>query len=129
MAYCFISTPVFLEKLENFEKLRKYAALPMKCDALVCLNSHTERLYLRYHKEIAPFVDYYLFINLITMDPNSIVGRIYLGEDNQVSLNDRIESHGEWDSPECHDTANSGQKKEAKAFTFYKMETEEVSER
>ncbi|GJZ92029.1 hypothetical protein Tco_0664094 [Tanacetum coccineum] len=38
------------------------------------------------------------------MDPNSSVGRICLGEDNQVSLNDEIESHGEWDSPKYHDT-------------------------
>ncbi|GJR03542.1 hypothetical protein Tco_0526526 [Tanacetum coccineum] len=38
------------------------------------------------------------------MDPNLSVGRIFLGEDNQVSLNDGIESHGEWDSPKYHDT-------------------------
>ncbi|GJR82727.1 putative reverse transcriptase domain-containing protein [Tanacetum coccineum] len=41
----------------------------------------------------------------------------------------KIESHGEWGSPEYHDTASSGQKKEAKAFTIYKMGTEKVSER
>ncbi|GKD81509.1 hypothetical protein Tco_1348348, partial [Tanacetum coccineum] len=33
------------------------------------------------------------------------------------------------DSPKYHDTASSVQKKEAKAFTFYMMETKEVSER
>ncbi|GJS56482.1 hypothetical protein Tco_0629844 [Tanacetum coccineum] len=46
------------------------------------------------------------------MDPNSSVERICLGEDNHVSLNDKVESHGEWDTTECYDTADSGQKKE-----------------
>nr|GEV77643.1 hypothetical protein [Tanacetum cinerariifolium] len=63
------------------------------------------------------------------MDLISSVGKICLGEDNRVSLNDEIKSHGEWDTSECHDTASSGEKKEAKAFTFYMMETEELSER
>ncbi|GKA33503.1 hypothetical protein Tco_0719932 [Tanacetum coccineum] len=62
------------------------------------------------------------------MDPNSSVGKICLGEDNRILLNDRIESHGEWETPECRDTASSKQKKEVKAFAFYRMETEEVSE-
>ncbi|GJU35030.1 DNA-directed DNA polymerase [Tanacetum coccineum] len=48
------------------------------------------------------------------MDPNSSIGRICLGEDNRISLNDEVESHGEWDTPECYDIANSWQKKEAK---------------
>ncbi|GJR50642.1 DNA-directed DNA polymerase [Tanacetum coccineum] len=61
------------------------------------------------------------------MDPNSSIGRICLGKDNRVSLNDKVEIHGEWDILKCNDTANSGQKKEAKAFTFYQMETEEIS--
>ncbi|GJR62933.1 hypothetical protein Tco_1505095 [Tanacetum coccineum] len=38
-------------------------------------------------------------------------------------------SNREWDTPEYHDTADSGKKKEAKAFTFYQMETKEISER
>nr|GEY67292.1 hypothetical protein [Tanacetum cinerariifolium] len=63
------------------------------------------------------------------MDPNSSVGNIFLGEDNHVSLNDRIESHGEWETPKCRDTTSSKQKKEAKAFILYRMETEEISER
>ncbi|GJZ31224.1 hypothetical protein Tco_0576271 [Tanacetum coccineum] len=63
------------------------------------------------------------------MDPNSSVEKICLGEDNRISLNDGIESHGEWETLECQDTTSSKQKKEAKAFTFYRMETEEVSER
>ncbi|GKF07163.1 hypothetical protein Tco_0041387, partial [Tanacetum coccineum] len=54
---------------------------------------------------------------------------IFLGEDNRISLNDGVENNGEWDTPEYHDTTDSGQKKEAKAFTFYRMETKEISER
>nr|GEW69625.1 hypothetical protein [Tanacetum cinerariifolium] len=34
-----------------------------------------------------------------------------------------------WDTPEYHDTTDSGKTKEAKAFTFYQMETEDISER
>ncbi|GJV46471.1 integrase, catalytic region, zinc finger, CCHC-type containing protein [Tanacetum coccineum] len=49
--------------------------------------------------------------------------------DNRISLNDGVESNGEWDTPEYHDTTDSGKKKEAKAFTFYLMETDEISER
>ncbi|GKE53363.1 hypothetical protein Tco_1488519, partial [Tanacetum coccineum] len=63
------------------------------------------------------------------MHPNSSIERLCLVEDNHVSLNDDVESNGEWDTPECSDTANSRQKKEVKAFTFYRMETEEISER
>ncbi|GKD70896.1 hypothetical protein Tco_1324986 [Tanacetum coccineum] len=63
------------------------------------------------------------------MDPNSSIEILCLVEDNHVSLNDGVKSNGEWDTPECSDTANSGQKKEVKAFTFYRMETEEISER
>ncbi|GJY61945.1 hypothetical protein Tco_0462602 [Tanacetum coccineum] len=63
------------------------------------------------------------------MDPNSSVGKICLGEDTRVSLNDGIESLREWETLKCQDTSSSKQKKEAKAFTFYRMETEEVSER
>ncbi|GKC65043.1 hypothetical protein Tco_1097641 [Tanacetum coccineum] len=63
------------------------------------------------------------------MDPNTSIGWICLREDNCISLNDDVESNGEWDILEYHDTTDSGKKKEAKAFTFYRMETEEISER
>ncbi|GJX87775.1 hypothetical protein Tco_0339789 [Tanacetum coccineum] len=63
------------------------------------------------------------------MDPNISIRRICLAEDNRISLNDGVESNGEWDTHEYYDTTDSGQKKEAKAFTFYRMETEEISER
>nr|GEU96568.1 hypothetical protein [Tanacetum cinerariifolium] len=61
---------------------------------------------------------------------NSLGASIYGPKrDNRVSLNDGIESHGERETPKCQDRASSGQKIEVKAFTFYRMETEEVSER
>ncbi|GJX08847.1 hypothetical protein Tco_0196779, partial [Tanacetum coccineum] len=41
------------------------------------------------------------------MDPNTSIGRLCLGVDDQVSLNDRFESEGQWDGSEFHDTANS----------------------
>ncbi|GKB55640.1 hypothetical protein Tco_0911826 [Tanacetum coccineum] len=63
------------------------------------------------------------------MDPNTSIRRLCLGEDNRILLNDGVESNGEWDTPEYHDITNSGIKKEAKAFTFYRMETKEISEK
>ncbi|GKC81143.1 hypothetical protein Tco_1136860 [Tanacetum coccineum] len=63
------------------------------------------------------------------MDPNTSILQLYLGDDNCISLNDSIERNGEWDTHEYHDTADSRKKKEAKAFTFYRMETEDISER
>ncbi|GKE44497.1 hypothetical protein Tco_1471781 [Tanacetum coccineum] len=44
-----------------------------------------------------------------TMDPNSSIGRICLGEDNHVSLNDGMESHGDWETLELQDTASRGE--------------------
>nr|GEW67808.1 hypothetical protein [Tanacetum cinerariifolium] len=49
--------------------------------------------------------------------------------DDRISLNDGVESNGEWDTHEYHDTADSGKKKEAIEFTFYQMETEDISEK
>ncbi|GJX60468.1 hypothetical protein Tco_0291858 [Tanacetum coccineum] len=63
------------------------------------------------------------------MDPNSSIGRLCLGKDDQVSLNDGIESTGEWDTPNQCNTTNGKGKKELKEFTYYRMETEEKSER
>ncbi|GJY40049.1 hypothetical protein Tco_0427319 [Tanacetum coccineum] len=62
------------------------------------------------------------------MDPNTSMGRICMGEQHGVSLNDKVESEGHWNGSEFQDTTNSGEKKIAKAFTFYKMETEEPSD-
>ncbi|GJW95319.1 hypothetical protein Tco_0174991 [Tanacetum coccineum] len=63
------------------------------------------------------------------MDYNTSLRRIFMGEQHGVSFNDKVENEGHWDGSEFQDTANSGEKKLAKAFTFYKMETEEVSDR
>ncbi|GJZ82006.1 hypothetical protein Tco_0647000 [Tanacetum coccineum] len=63
------------------------------------------------------------------MDPNTIIRRLCLGEDNRISLNDAVESNKEWDTHEYHDIADRRKKKEAKAFTFYRMEMEDISER
>ncbi|GKD63936.1 hypothetical protein Tco_1306044 [Tanacetum coccineum] len=63
------------------------------------------------------------------MDPHTSLGCLCMGEQHGISLNDRFESEGRWEVPEYEDTADSGKKKETKAFTFYRMETEEVSER
>ncbi|GKC21405.1 hypothetical protein Tco_1023555, partial [Tanacetum coccineum] len=38
-------------------------------------------------------------------------------------------SHGEWKTPELQDTTCSQEKKETKAFTFYRMETKEMRKR
>ncbi|GJZ71357.1 hypothetical protein Tco_0635208, partial [Tanacetum coccineum] len=46
-----------------------------------------------------------------------------------MTLNDRVESKGDWDSPEYLDTVDRGKKKEIKAYTFYCMESEEVGEK
>ncbi|GJS73926.1 hypothetical protein Tco_0706767 [Tanacetum coccineum] len=62
------------------------------------------------------------------MDPNTSLGRICMGEQHGVSLNDKFESEGHWDESEFKDTTDSSKKKIAKAFTFYKMETEEPSD-
>ncbi|GJT64052.1 hypothetical protein Tco_1015532 [Tanacetum coccineum] len=64
-----------------------------------------------------------------TMDPNSSIGKICLGKDNRVSVNDGMESHRDWETPKLQGTACSQEKKEAKAFTFYRIEIDEVSER
>ncbi|GJY05245.1 hypothetical protein Tco_0371185 [Tanacetum coccineum] len=41
------------------------------------------------------------------MDPNTSIERLCLGVDDRVSLNDRIESKGQWDGSEFQDTADS----------------------
>nr|GEX62646.1 hypothetical protein [Tanacetum cinerariifolium] len=60
------------------------------------------------------------------MDPNTSIGHLCLGENDRISLNDKIESEGNWEGPEYQNTADSGRKKEVKSFTFHRMETEEV---
>ncbi|GKD07849.1 hypothetical protein Tco_1187534 [Tanacetum coccineum] len=63
------------------------------------------------------------------MDPNSSLGKICLG-DNVIEISsDKIEGSGDWNSPEYQDTAGSKGKKVVNTFSFYRMETDEISER
>ncbi|GJZ27938.1 hypothetical protein Tco_0572585 [Tanacetum coccineum] len=63
------------------------------------------------------------------MDPTSSLKRICLGENVYGSSREKVEGHGDWNAPEYTDTAGSKEKKVTKALSFYKMETDEVSER
>ncbi|GKC57225.1 hypothetical protein Tco_1084823 [Tanacetum coccineum] len=63
------------------------------------------------------------------MDPTSSLGRICLGENVYGSSSEKVEGHGDWNAPEYTDTAGSKEKKVTKALSFYKIETDEVSER
>ncbi|GKB66450.1 hypothetical protein Tco_0927862 [Tanacetum coccineum] len=56
------------------------------------------------------------------MDPNTSIGRLCLGENNQGLVAEGIENKEQWEGPEFQDTTSSGQDKEAKVFTFYRME-------
>ncbi|GKE87447.1 hypothetical protein Tco_1564922, partial [Tanacetum coccineum] len=58
------------------------------------------------------------------MDPNTSIVRLCLGENNQGSMAKGIENKERWEGPEFQDTASSGKEKEAKIFTFYRMEEE-----
>ncbi|GKC26674.1 hypothetical protein Tco_1033968 [Tanacetum coccineum] len=63
------------------------------------------------------------------MDPNSSLRKICLG-DNVIEIStDRVEGSGDWNSPEYQDMACSKGKKVMNAFSFYRMETDEISER
>ncbi|GJZ89192.1 retrotransposon ORF1 [Tanacetum coccineum] len=48
------------------------------------------------------------------MDPNTSIGRLCLGENNQGFLAEGIENKEQWEGPEFQDIASSGQEKEAK---------------
>ncbi|GKA43701.1 retrotransposon ORF1 [Tanacetum coccineum] len=63
------------------------------------------------------------------MEPSSSVGKTCLGENVIEISSDKAEGHGDWNSPEFQDTANSRGKKETKAMVFHKMETQEISDR
>ncbi|GJY45134.1 hypothetical protein Tco_0433347 [Tanacetum coccineum] len=63
------------------------------------------------------------------MDPNSSVEKTFLGENIIDLSSEKTKGHGDWNSPEFQDTANSEGKKELKALIFHKMETEEISDR
>ncbi|GJZ74234.1 hypothetical protein Tco_0638380 [Tanacetum coccineum] len=52
----------------------------------------------------------------------------YLRENNQGSVAEGIENKEQLEGPEFQDTASSRQEREAKVFTFYRMEEEEINE-
>nr|GEX09302.1 hypothetical protein [Tanacetum cinerariifolium] len=60
---------------------------------------------------------------------DSSIGKMCLGPDIIEISSDWNEGSGDWDSPEYKDTAGSGGKKEPGALVFYKMYTEEDSDR
>nr|GEX37111.1 retrovirus-related Pol polyprotein from transposon TNT 1-94 [Tanacetum cinerariifolium] len=62
------------------------------------------------------------------MDLNSSLEKICLGDDMIVISSDKVKGSREWNSPEYQDTAGSKGKKVMNALSFYKMETDEVSE-
>ncbi|GKD07811.1 hypothetical protein Tco_1187496, partial [Tanacetum coccineum] len=70
-----------------------------------------------------------LYYIIRIMDPTSSLGRICLGEDVYGSPSEKVEGHGDSNAPEYTDTAGSKEKKVTKELSFYKMETDEVSER
>nr|GEX62048.1 polyprotein, putative [Tanacetum cinerariifolium] len=55
--------------------------------------------------------------------------RNLLGDDVIEILSEKVKGLGDWNSPEYQDTTGSKGKKVTKALSFYKMETDEVSER
>ncbi|GKE67045.1 hypothetical protein Tco_1521206, partial [Tanacetum coccineum] len=63
------------------------------------------------------------------MDPNSSLGKICLGDDVIVISSDKVERLGDWNSLEYQDTTISIGKKVMNALNFYRMETDEISER
>ncbi|GJW84582.1 hypothetical protein Tco_0157727 [Tanacetum coccineum] len=63
------------------------------------------------------------------MDPHTSLGRLCMDENYKNSLNDKIKSEGNKDGPEYQDTADSGKKKEVKAFTFLRTKIKEVCKR
>ncbi|GJS01169.1 hypothetical protein Tco_0317677 [Tanacetum coccineum] len=70
-----------------------------------------------------------MFHSIRIMDPNSSLGRICLGDDVIVISSDKAEGSGDWNSPEYQDTTVSKGKKVMNALSFYRMETDEISER
>ncbi|GJZ58985.1 hypothetical protein Tco_0614801 [Tanacetum coccineum] len=63
------------------------------------------------------------------IDPSCSVGKTCIGENVIEISSDKAKGHGDWNSPEYQDTANSRGKKETKAMVFHKINTEEISDR
>ncbi|GKC00828.1 hypothetical protein Tco_0986964 [Tanacetum coccineum] len=62
------------------------------------------------------------------MDPHTSLGRMCINENHNVTQNDLIESAVEWSGLDYLDTIDSRKKKKTKAYTFYRMKSEEVCE-
>ncbi|GJT20058.1 hypothetical protein Tco_0878764 [Tanacetum coccineum] len=63
------------------------------------------------------------------MEPNSRLGKFFF-EDNVIEISsDKIEGSGDWNSLKYQDTTGSKGKKVMNALSFYRMETDEISER
>ncbi|GJX56222.1 hypothetical protein Tco_0286119 [Tanacetum coccineum] len=63
------------------------------------------------------------------MDPNLSLGKIFLGDNVIVISSDKVEGSRDWNSPEYQDTAISKGKKVKNALSFYRMVTDDISER
>ncbi|GJY84765.1 hypothetical protein Tco_0498791 [Tanacetum coccineum] len=63
------------------------------------------------------------------MDPNSSFGNFCLGDDVIIISSDKVEGSGDWNSSEYQDTTISKGKKVMNALSFYRMETDVISER
>nr|GEV84114.1 hypothetical protein [Tanacetum cinerariifolium] len=63
------------------------------------------------------------------MDPNSSLEKICLGDDVVVISREKVEGSGDWNSPDYQDTAVGKGKKVVNTLSFYRMETDEISER
>ncbi|GKB34299.1 hypothetical protein Tco_0879241 [Tanacetum coccineum] len=70
-----------------------------------------------------------MFYSIRIMDPNSSLRKICLGDDVIVISSDKVERLGDWNSLEYQDTTISIGKKVMNALNFYRMETDEISER
>ncbi|GJY65937.1 putative reverse transcriptase domain-containing protein [Tanacetum coccineum] len=62
------------------------------------------------------------------MDPNSSLEKNCLGDDVVIISSDKVEGSRDWNSPKYQDTAGSKGKKVINALSFYRMETDEISE-
>ncbi|GKE84113.1 hypothetical protein Tco_1557855 [Tanacetum coccineum] len=63
------------------------------------------------------------------MDPNLSLRKICLGDNVIVISSDKVKGSGDWNSPKYQDTAVSKGKKVMNACSFYRMETDKISER
>nr|GEU51408.1 hypothetical protein [Tanacetum cinerariifolium] len=55
------------------------------------------------------------------------IGRLCLGENNKGSVAKGIENKEQWEGPEFQDMTSSRKEREAKVFTFYRMEEDEIN--